>query len=124
MFYAYITASARNGTLYTGHTDDIEERAYQHRVGQFPGFSKKYKCKFLVWYEEHDSRDAAFQRERRIKEWKRVWKLGLIESQNPDWLDIMACPVWPLPKGALFADLRQAALMHKLDPALRRGERV
>ena len=124
MFYTYITTSARNGTLYTGHTDDIEERAYQHRIGHFPGFSKKYDCKYLVWYEEHESRHAAFQRERRIKEWKRAWKLRLIEKQNPDWLDITSCPVWPLPEGALFADIRQAAKAHRLDPALRRGERV
>jgi putative endonuclease len=110
MFYTYIVTSQRNGTLYTGHTDDIAQRAYQHKTGQFPGFSKKYNCRNLVWYEEHATRDEAFKRERRIKNWKRAWKINLIEKDNPHWLNIMECPVWPLPKGDLYKDLRETAL--------------
>jgi putative endonuclease len=124
MFFTYITTNKRNGTLYTGHTDDLAQRMHQHKVGHFPGFARKYGCKHLVWYEEHETRQDAFTRERRIKEWNRAWKLRLIEKDNPHWIDIMASPVWPLPKGEIFADLRHAAMAHKLDPALRRGERV
>ncbi len=119
MLHTYITTNLRNGTLYTGHTDDRARRTHQHKTGHFPGFSRNHGCKYLVWYEEHETRDAAFIRERRNKEWNRAWKLKLIEKDNPHWLDIMACPVWPLPKGAVFADLRQAAMAHKLDPAPR-----
>ena len=69
----------------------------------------KHSCRYLLWYEEFESRDLAFKRERRIKAWKREWKINLIEKTNPDWLDIMACPTWPLPEGELFDDLRAKA---------------
>lgn len=110
MFYVYIVTNKRNGTLYTGHTDDIYHRVHQHKTGQFPGFSKKYGCTRLVWFETHPSRDAAFTRERRIKNWRRSWKLELIEKDNPNWLDIDRMPVWPLPKGAIHSDMRRAAI--------------
>jgi len=87
-FFTYIMASQRNGTLYTGSTDDIVKRAWEHRSGAVPGFTAKYRVKALVWYEQHETREAAFRRERQIKEWKRQWKLELIERSNPEWLDL------------------------------------
>ena len=109
MFYTYIITNRYKGKLYTGHTEDLVQRMEQHRHKIFPGYAAKHSCHYLLWYEEHDSRDAAFKRERRIKKWKRDWKLNLIESSNPEWLDIMACPTWPLPEGDLFDDLRAKA---------------
>jgi putative endonuclease len=86
--FVYIMASQRNGTLNTGVTNDINHRAWEHREGILPGFTKKYGCKLLVWYEEHyDIRDA-IQREKNIKRYYRKWKLNLIEAMNPDWRDL------------------------------------
>jgi len=88
VFYTYIVASQRNGTLYTGSTDDIRKRSYEHREKVRPGFTAKYGVSILVWYEQHESRESAFRRERQIKEWRRVWKLRLIEEDNPTWRDL------------------------------------
>ncbi len=88
MFTVYILTNKRNGTLYTGHTDDIDRRLWEHRNGHMRGFASKYGCNRLVWKEAHESRETAFQRERQIKSWKRDWKLQLIERDNPDWKDI------------------------------------
>jgi putative endonuclease len=88
VFYTYIVASQRNGTLYTGSTDDIRKRSYEHREKVRPGFTARYGVSRLVWYETHESREAAFRRERQIKEWRRVWKLRLIEEHNPTWRDL------------------------------------
>nr|MCU0832623.1 GIY-YIG nuclease family protein [Rhizobiaceae bacterium] len=86
--YVYIMASQRNGTLYVGVTTDLERRAYEHCEGLIPGFTEKYGCKQLVWYEEHfDVRDA-IQREKNIKRYYRSWKLNLIEAMNPNWDDL------------------------------------
>jgi putative endonuclease len=87
-FHVYIMASRRNGTLYVGMTDDLDARVAVHRAGEFPGFTRKYGCKTLVWFEAHETREAAFLRERRIKRWNRAWKLALIERDNPDWADL------------------------------------
>ena len=87
-FYVYILASRRNGTLYTGMTDDLPKRIWQHRSGAIPGFTKRYDVKMLVWMEEHDSRESAFLRERQLKKWNRDWKLRLIEKENPAWRDL------------------------------------
>jgi putative endonuclease len=84
----YIVASARNGTLYTGVTSTLPTRIRQHKLGTFDGFSKTYGCKSLVWYEAHSTIVAAIQREKRIKRWRRAWKLALIESANPAWRDL------------------------------------
>ena len=88
MFYTYIVASRRNGTIYTGMTDDIARRIYEHKEKVLPGFAARHGCDRLVWYEVHDSREAAFTRERQIKEWRRSWKLMLIEKANPAWSDL------------------------------------
>ena len=87
-FWTYIVASGKNGTIYTGHTDDIAKRVWQHKTKAFKGFSAKYDCHILVWCESFETRDQAFRRERQIKEWRRAWKLQLIEARNPNWDDL------------------------------------
>jgi putative endonuclease len=84
----YIVASGRNGTLYTGVTSDLPARIHQHRTGAFKGFTADYGCKLLVWFEVHAEMEPAILREKRIKEWKRAWKLELIERDNPTWRDL------------------------------------
>ncbi len=86
--YVYIMASKRNGTLYIGVTSDLEQRVYEHREGLIGGFTKKYGCKRLVWYEEHYNIADAIQREKSLKRWYRKWKLKLIEDMNPQWEDL------------------------------------
>ncbi|HEY4405284.1 MAG TPA: GIY-YIG nuclease family protein [Xanthobacteraceae bacterium] len=87
-FYVYILASCRNGTLYIGMTDDLARRIWEHQIGAVPGFTRKYGVKLLVWFERHESRESAFQRERQLKKWNRIWKVDLIEKTNPDWRDL------------------------------------
>ncbi len=84
----YMMASKRNGTLYTGVTSDLPGRAFQHRQGLSPGFTSRYGCKTLVWYEAHDTMKLAIQCEKTIKRYPRRWKLNLIEGLNPDWDDL------------------------------------
>jgi putative endonuclease len=81
-------ASKRNGTLYTGVTSALVQRIWQHRTGASSGFSRKYDCKMLVWYELHDDMQQAITREKQIKAGSRAKKLDLIESANPDWRDL------------------------------------
>ena len=88
MFYVYLVASRQNGTLYAGSTDDIRKRIEEHRAKRFDGFTARYGVTRLVWFESHPSRDQAFLRERQIKEWRRLWKLQLIEARNPNWIDL------------------------------------
>ena len=87
-FWVYILASQPGGTLYVGVTNDLVRRAYEHRSGIVPGFTKRYDIKQLVYYEPHDSIQAAIQREKNIKHWPREWKIDLIVSLNPDWRDL------------------------------------
>jgi putative endonuclease len=87
-FFVYIVASRRNGTLYVGSTDNIEIRTAEHKAKTRGGFTAKYGVDQLVWYETHDTREAAFLRERRIKKWNRAWKIAMIERSNPGWRDI------------------------------------
>ena len=88
-FYTYIVASCRNGTLYTGSTDNLIARVWQHREKTRPdSFTAKHGVAILVWYESHETRAGAFRRERRIKKWNRLWKLRLIEEMNPGWRDL------------------------------------
>jgi predicted GIY-YIG superfamily endonuclease len=81
-------ANRRNGTLYAGVTSNPPKRAFEHREGLVKGFSKKYNCKMLVWYELHESMYEAISREKQIKAGSRAKKLALIESLNPDWKDL------------------------------------
>ena len=87
-FCAYILASQRNRTLYTGHADNLPERVGQHREGIKTRFASKYGVKMPVWFEAHATRDSAKTRERQIKKWNREWKLKLIEERNPQWKDL------------------------------------
>ncbi|MDJ0977355.1 MAG: GIY-YIG nuclease family protein [Erythrobacter sp.] len=84
----YIMASGRNGTIYTGVNSDLPKRAWQHREGLVEGFGKRYGCKRLVWFEQHDTMDAAILREKQIKAGNRKKKLALIEADNPMWRDL------------------------------------
>ena len=84
----YLLASRRNGTLYVGVTSDLVKRVWEHREDLAEGFTKRYGVHMLVWYELHDSMEAAIRREKTIKGWKRRWKLELIEKQNPGWRDL------------------------------------
>jgi putative endonuclease len=88
MYYVYIVASKRNGTLYVGVTDDLVRRVWQHKEGLIKGFTSRYRCKLLVWFDSTDDVASAIQREKQIKEWKRRWKLRIIEETNPDWDDL------------------------------------
>ena len=84
----YILASKRNGTLYIGVTSDLVKRIWEHKNNVVDGFTKRYGIHTLVWYELHESMQSAIEREKKLKEWKRVWKLELIEKENPDWQDL------------------------------------
>jgi predicted GIY-YIG superfamily endonuclease len=84
----YIIASKRNGTLYTGVTSDLSQRAYQHREGLTPSFTSRYGCKRLVFYERYERMDDAIAREKQIKGGSRAKKIALIEAMNPEWNDL------------------------------------
>ena len=86
--YVYIMASRRNGTLYIGVTSDLLARVYAHREGLIQGFTKRYGCKMLVWYAAFDDIQHARHRELQMKEWRRAWKLEIIEEMNPEWRDL------------------------------------
>ena len=87
-YYVYILASQRNGTLYVGVTGDLSRRVWEHKEGLTPGFTSKYGVLRLVWYEDYPDISDAITREKRLKRWRRAWKLRLIEEQNPQWLDL------------------------------------
>jgi putative endonuclease len=87
-YWVYILASGRNGTLYTGMTNDIARRSWEHREGDGIGFTAKYGVSRLVWCEEYRYVDRAIQREKTIKHWPRAWKINLIEAINPGWEDL------------------------------------
>jgi len=84
----YILASERNGTLYTGVTSDLIRRIWEHKNNLVEGFTKRYGIHDLVWFELHENMNSAIEREKNIKEWKRAWKIKLIEDNNPDWKDL------------------------------------
>lgn len=84
----YILASKRNGTLYIGVTSDLVRRVTQHKNKEADGFTKKYGVEILVWYQTFDSITDAITAEKRLKEWKRDWKVQLIERDNPYWNDL------------------------------------
>jgi putative endonuclease len=86
--HLYIFASRRHGTLYIGVTTDLPKRIYEHRNGLVPGFTCKYRVKRLVYVETYDDVSDAIVRERRMKEWKRDWKIRRIEEENPLWQDL------------------------------------
>ena len=84
----YIMANKRNGTLYAGVTSNLAKRVYEHKHHLVPGFTQKYNCILLVFYELALSMEIAILREKQIKSWSRKKKPQLIEEQNPIWLDL------------------------------------
>ena len=86
--YVYILTSDKNGALYTGVTSDLVKRIYEHKNGLVDGFTKKYSVKILVYYEVFEDINEAIHREKNIKNWKREWKIELIEKDNPLWDDL------------------------------------
>jgi putative endonuclease len=87
-FRVYILASGHNGTLYVGMTGNLSKRIHEHREGLIPGFTKRYGVKRLVWYESFPRAREAIAFEKRLKRWRRRWKLELIEARNPQWDDL------------------------------------
>ena len=88
MYLTYMLASKKHGTLYIGVTNDLVRRIAEHKEGSVDGFTKRYGVTKLVYYETFDDVEAAIAREKKLKHWKREWKVNLIEEQNPDWEDL------------------------------------
>ena len=86
--FVYIMANQRNGAIYLGSTTNLPKRAWEHRSGVVSGFTKRYGCKDLVWYEACGEWEATRQRERQMKQWRRDWKVREIEGLNPEWEDL------------------------------------
>jgi putative endonuclease len=84
----YLLASKPNGILYLGVTSDPRKRIWEHQHGLVGGFTRKYHVHRLVWFELHENMYAAISREKNLKNWKRDWKIALIEQDNPGWLDL------------------------------------
>ena len=89
-YYVYILASRRNGTLYTGVTNDLVRRVHQHKHDSVPGFTSKHGVKTLVYFETYQEPRPAIQREKNIKHWSRAWKIALVEKDNRLWKDLYA----------------------------------
>ena len=87
-YYVYVLASKKNGTLYIGVTSNLVKRIYEHKNNLVQGFTQKYNVHKLVYYENHDDILEAISREKRLKKWKRQWKIDLIEKFNPYWKDL------------------------------------
>ncbi len=88
IYYVYILASDRNGTLCIGVTNDLKRRIDEHKNGLIEGFTKKYNVYMLVYFETTENIESAITREKQLKEWQRAWKLRLIEKNNPQWEDL------------------------------------
>ena len=86
--YVYIETNYEKSVFYTGVTSDIHKRHYQHQDGTYNGFSSKYHTKYLVWYDVFSPISEAIKFEKRLKRWRRSWKIELIEKTNPEWLDL------------------------------------
>lgn len=88
MYYVYILASRKHGTLYIGITRDLVRRVYQHKNDLVRGFTSRYGAHRLVWFEAYDDPTNAITREKELKKWRRDWKINLIERGNPNWEDL------------------------------------
>jgi putative endonuclease len=88
MFYVYLLSSRPYGTLYIGTTSDLQRRVCEHKNKVVSGFTRRYNVDRLVWCEVHESAETALQREKQLKEWKRDWKINLLERNNPHWVDL------------------------------------
>jgi putative endonuclease len=87
-FYVYILASGKHGTLYIGVTNNLVRRVYEHRQRAVPSFTSRYGVTKLVYFEIYDDPESAIAREKKIKRWRRDWKIRLIQENNPDWVDL------------------------------------
>ena len=87
-YFVYILSSGRNGTLYIGVTSNLVKRIWEHKNQLIDGFTKKYEIHHLVYYEIHENPESAIIREKQIKKWNRLWKIRLIEENNPVWKDL------------------------------------
>ena len=87
-YFVYILASRHHGTLYVGVTNDLARRVFEHREGQGEGFTRRHGVGRLVYYEEHASVNEAIAQEKRLKRWKREWKIQAIDAFNPEWDDL------------------------------------
>ena len=88
MHYVYIVTNTKHGSLYIGTTRNLEHRVWEHKTKRLKGFTEKYNCSRLVFYEEFDTALEAVQREKNMKVWKRDWKIRAIEELNPNWSDL------------------------------------
>ena len=88
LYFVYMLASRRNGTLYIGVSNDVMRRTWEHKNDLIEGFTKKYGVHILVWFETYDDVNVAIAREKRLKKWNRAWKIKLIEKHNSGWNDI------------------------------------
>src|ERR1051326_790703 len=88
VFFIYLLASGLRGTLYVGVTSDLLKRVWQHKTKTVRGFTARYGVDRVVWFESHATAEAAITREKQLKEWKRDWKMNLIERDNPHWIDL------------------------------------
>jgi putative endonuclease len=88
VYYVYILASRKHGTLYIGVTNDLVRRIYEHKTRAVPGFTTRYRVHLLVWFECYDDVINAIAREKELKKWRREWKINLIEQSNPEWADL------------------------------------
>jgi len=86
----YILANRPHGTIYIGVTSDLVKRIWEHKNDAVDGFTKKYRVHDLVWYEQHETMISAITREKAIEEWKRIWKIELVENSNPTWRNLYA----------------------------------
>lgn len=87
-FFVYIVTNKKDGVLYTGMSSELTVRSAKHKAAFYKGFSAKYNCNRLVWFEACPTAEAAILREKQIKKWNRAWKIELIEKENPDWKDL------------------------------------
>jgi len=88
VYYVYILASRKHGTLYIGVTNDLVRRVYEHKKDVIRGFTSRYRVHLLVWFESYDDITNAITREKELKTWRREWKINLIETSNPNWVDL------------------------------------
>lgn len=99
IYFVYLLASKRNGTLYIGVTNNLARRVNEHKEKVVKGFTQRYDVSMLVYYEMHDDINEAIRREKQLKKWNRSWKLRLIEKYNPKWIDLYdEGEILPLPK--------------------------
>lgn len=87
-FFVYMLATRKDGPLYVGVTSDLPGRIFQHKSKAVRGFTERFNIDRLVWFEAHESADAAILREKQIKRWRRAWKIELVEKDNPEWRDL------------------------------------